>query len=237
MAPAYVPYCGSPPTPVELAGRWNMDPLLLALLAVAFFLCWRANCRRVPLMGGFAVLLLLYVSPLCALGSALFSMRAAHHVVLTGVAAPLLALALPRGGRSLTLLTLAHALIFWAWHIPQAYAFALASVPAYWLMQSTLFLSALALWRAVLSAPAPAATASLLATMVQMGLLGALLTFAGTPVYAWHIATTQSWGLSPLEDQQLAGLVMWVPGAALYLAASLWIAGAWLNQRQGAMAR
>jgi len=55
-----------------------------------------------------------------------------------------------------------------------------------------------------------------------MGLLGALITFAGTPLYAPHAVSTLAWGLTPLEDQQLAGLVMWAPAAALYLAAALW---------------
>jgi hypothetical protein len=64
--------------------------------------------------------------------------------------------------------------------------------------------------------------------MVQMGLLGALITFAANPLYAPHFATTLPWGLDPLEDQQLAGLIMWAPAAAIYLAAALFIAGRWL---------
>jgi len=70
--------------------------------------------------------------------------------------------------------------------------------------------------------PVPGVAALLIST-VQMGLLGALITFAGAPIYAPHLLTTLAWGMSPLEDQQLAGLVMWVPSAALYLAAAIWI--------------
>jgi putative membrane protein len=51
---------------------------------------------------------------------------------------------------------------------------------------------------------------------VQTGLLGALLTFAGRPLYAAHISTTASWGLTPLEDQQLAGLIMWIPASLIH---------------------
>ena len=57
--------------------------------------------------------------------------------------------------------------------------------------------------------------------MVQMGVLGALITFASRPLYAPHWSTTAPWGLAPLEDQQLAGLVMWAPAAAIYLLAAL----------------
>ena len=55
----------------------------------------------------------------------------------------------------------------------------------------------------------------------EMGLLGALLTFSQNAIYAPHALTTAAWGLSPLEDQQLAGLIMWAPGALAYLAAAL----------------
>ncbi len=57
-----------------------------------------------------------------------------------------------------------------------------------------------------------------------MGFLGALLTFAGRPLYASHLSTTVAFGMGPLADQQLAGLVMWVPGMAPYAAAAAWIA-------------
>jgi putative membrane protein len=56
---------------------------------------------------------------------------------------------------------------------------------------------------------------------MQMGLLGAVLTFAGHPLFLWHLTTTQVWGLSPLRDQQLGGTLMWVPGIALFLFAAL----------------
>ena len=69
----------------------------------------------------------------------------------------------------------------------------------------------------------------LVLAMVAMGLLGALLTFTGQPVYAPHLLTTAAWGLSPLEDQQAAGLIMWAPAAAVYLAAALWVLGRWIG--------
>jgi putative membrane protein len=60
-------------------------------------------------------------------------------------------------------------------------------------------------------------------------LLGALLTFADRAVYAPHLLTTGAWGLSPLEDQQAAGLIMWAPAAAVYLAAALLVLGRWIG--------
>ena len=231
-----VPYCGEAPLPQDLAARWNFDPLPIALVLAALFAARLLGARAVPLLAGGAVILVLFVSPLCALSSSLFSVRVAHHLTLTAVAAPLLAAALPGRGGGLALWTAVHALVFWGWHAPPAYAFALASDAAYWTMQASLLASALMLWRAIGHAPLPSAVAALLATMVQMGLLGALLTFSATPLYAWHAATTQAWGFSPLEDQQLAGLVMWVPGAGLYLAAALRCASRWLGARERPLA-
>jgi putative membrane protein len=61
----------------------------------------------------------------------------------------------------------------------------------------------------------------LLFTTLQMGLLGALLTFAPEPVFAPHLFTTEAWGLSSLEDQQLGGAIMWIVGSGIYLVAAL----------------
>ena len=218
-----IPYCGSAPLPVDIWTRWNPDPLAIALV-ISLFLIGRAlRAQPLPLAAGCAILLLLFVSPFCALSSALFSARAAHHILLTAIAAPLLAMALPAVRGRPAAWACVHALIFWLWHAPVAYTFALASDGAYWLMELTLLASAIGLWRSVLAATAPIGVAVLLATMVQMGLLGALL---------WHWITTQPWGLSPVEDQQLAGLLMWIVGGAIYLVAALRLAGNWLTERQ-----
>ena len=222
-----VPYCGIAPTPSELWTRWNLDPALLALMA-AVAICWallsNANRREHSMFAaGFVFLLLAFVSPLCALSSALFSARAAHHLVIVAAAAPLLALALPsRAHRiSLGLSTAIHALVFWLWHVPPVYAWALSSDFAYWLMQATLLGSALAFWGAALGGRAPSVAVALMAMIAQMGMLGALITFAPQPLYTPHLGVTWPFGLSALEDQQIAGLLMWVISVPIYLGAGL----------------
>jgi putative membrane protein len=65
--------------------------------------------------------------------------------------------------------------------------------------------------------------------MVQMGMLGALLVFAEAPVYAPHALTTAAWGLTQLQDQQLAGLTMWAPAAGIYLVAALVLVARWIG--------
>ena len=109
----------------------------------------------------------------------------------------------------------------WVWHAPIPYDWALASVPVYWLMELSLFLSAFAMWQRIFAARAGPALSALLGSIVQMGMLGALLTFAARPLYEPHVTTTLPFGLTPLGDQQLAGLLMWVPAALPYLAVAL----------------
>ena len=77
-------------------------------------------------------------------------------------------------------------------------------------------------WTAIL-APAGAGIGVLVlfGLSVQSGLLGALMTFAREPWYPTYAGRTEAWGLSPLADQQLAGVIMWVPGGGAYLVAAL----------------
>lgn len=226
----WIPYCG--PAPAAGEWRWNLDPVVvLALVCIAALIVWRrGGSARACGLAAVAVLAVIFVSPLCALSSALFSARTVHHVLLAALAAPLLAWTAPRPRTgSLTLATAVQALVFWGWHAPAAYEAALSNDLTYWLMQASLLGSAVWFWMGVRRASAPSAVGHLLVAMVAMGLLGALLTFANQPLYAPHLFTTSAWGLTPLEDQQAAGLIMWAPAAAIYLAAALIILGRWIG--------
>lgn len=230
----WTPYCGAGPTPAELWSRWNLDPVGLALLALMAGLLLTTSKDRHGLAGG-AVLVLaaIFISPLCALSSALFAARTVHHVLLVAAAAPLIAWALPRPARrpSLAAWTSGFVVVFWAWHAPDAYGAAMSNDLVYALMQASLLTTATGAWRAVRAARAGGAVVALLATTVLMGLLGALLTFAPRALYAPHALTTTAWGLTPLEDQQIAGLIMWIPAAGVYLASALSILAGVLRPR------
>ena len=201
---------------------------------------------------GWSVLALALISPLCSLSVALFAARVGQHMALTLVAAPLIVLGRPvhvmaelfpaysdavlraASARPLGRASLSFALftgLLWLWHAPGPYAATFSSAVLYWTMHVTLIGSALMLWRVLLdtsSAGALRGLACSFASTMQMSLLGALLTFASRPVYAPHLATTWPWGLSPLDDQQLGGLIMWVPGCTVLPAAGVFCAGVWL---------
>lgn len=229
-------YCGPAPVPEELWLRWNLDPVVLAALALLALLVARNSKVGAAAV---AVLVLAFVSPLCALSSALFSARVVHHVLLVAVAAPLLALARPakRSGNAALAFAVSTA-ILWLWHLPVAYDLALGHVGIYWVMQLSLLASAVWFWRAVFAqARAPVEAMSLVvAGFAQMGMLGAILTFAPDPLYAAHAAAPINWGLTPLADQQLGGLLMWVPAGLPYAVAGVLVARRCWAELQGGRA-
>jgi len=218
-------YCGVAPGPDGWATRWNFDPVLLVVLGLVVVACLRLHgSRRHAGLAAVAAALVAFVSPLCALSVALFSARAVHHLVVVAVVAPLLAVAWPprRGGIAAALPV--STVLLWAWHVPALYDAALANVAIYWAMQATLLAGFWWFWGAIRRASPAEAVAGIAGGAVQMGFLGALLTFATRPLYESHLVTTVPFGIGPLVDQQLAGLVMWVPGMAPYAVAAAWIA-------------
>jgi putative membrane protein len=214
----YIPFCGLPPAPAELASRWTLDPALLAGLAAALALGLRRADNRRRLAAGWTLAAFLFVTPLCALSMALFSARVAQHLALTLVAAPLIAAALPRLALPPLATAAAFAALFWVWHAPGPYAATLASDGVYWAMHLSLFGGALALWSSVIAAREPAPFAAFLAlagTAGQMSLFAALLVLSPAPWHVWHTEGAALWGLTALGDQALAGAMMWIFGAGL----------------------
>lgn len=137
--------------------------------------------------------------------------------------------------------TCVHALALWIWHAPALFDAALESRALHVLQHVAFFASALAFWWAMFGGaarvPQAVALACLFATMLHTGALGALLTFA--PAALYEHANPGVFGLSPLEDQQLGGLVMWVPGGLSYVIVGLMIVASWLREprRRGVAAR
>jgi putative membrane protein len=75
-----------------------------------------------------------------------------------------------------------------------------------------------------------AAVLYLFTTSVHSGALGALITVAGSVWYPSYVGLTSSWGVTPLEDQQLGGLIMWIPAGLVYLIAGLALFAGWLRE-------
>jgi putative membrane protein len=232
---AFSPYCGAPPSPQTWLARWNLDPILIAVLLaglVAYLaLVQTERWRKAAFVGGWALGALAVISPLCALSVSLFCARTFQHMWLASVVAPLIALGRPqlmlrrlssrpasRIGHRPVLAAAAFAGALWFWQAPAAYAATFQSDAVYWAMHLTTFAAAVWLWSGLLDDPHGALGRFALATLIttcHMGLLGALITFAGRPLYAPHFGTTYAWGFTPLADQQLGGVVMWIPAGLL----------------------
>ena len=69
-------------------------------------------------------------------------------------------------------------------------------------------------------------------TSLHSSALGALITFAHQIWYPTYAETAGAWGLSPLEDQQLGGLIMWVPAALVYITAGLVLVAGWIRESE-----
>jgi putative membrane protein len=219
----------------------------------------RLSAREIALFcSGWAIATLALVSPLCPLSVSLFSARATQHVILTLLAAPLVVAGRPLdafvaacfAGQPAGVWTqrvsaypmraaAAFAVLLWIWHSPAAYAATFASTALYWTMHVTLFGSACWLWSTLLRRET-ALVGGLLASIassVQMGLLGALITLSPRPFYAPHFLTTDAWGFTPLQDQQLGGVVMWVPGCTVFLIVAMIALGRCLSRGRPAAVR
>jgi putative membrane protein len=225
------PYCGNAPPPQLLMSDWNVDPYLLFAISLVAALTWlpaRRDNRIRQWLIAILLLVVAFVSPLCALSSALFSARAVHHFVLISLAAPFIWRFIFSRETFLDRVPLIsifvfHTTMLWLWHLPVPYAWALSGNAPYWIMEVPLVLSAVWLWREILDVRRPAGGAVVVsfATLLQMTALGAFLTFASHPLFSPHFLTSQAYGLSPLEDQQLAGLLMWIPASLPFAAAFL----------------
>ncbi|MDQ1899528.1 cytochrome c oxidase assembly protein [Paracoccus sp. WLY502] len=225
------PYCGPGVAPGDLWTAWNIDPPVLIGLAVLAWMLWRHGAGRA---GGVAVIALAiaFVSPLCALTVALFSARAAHHLLLAGVAAPALAWAWPLARRLPAQAGAAGmAAAMAAWHLPAVYDAIWRSDAVYWAMQAALLLPAWAFWSVVLTGSRSEALGYqvlshsflTLGLAGVMGFLGAILTFAPGVLYLQHVDGAAMWGLGAIDDQRLAGLILWAPGFLPMAALAGWM--------------
>jgi len=200
---------------------------------------------------GWLLLAAALVSPLHWLGERLFTAHMIEHEVIMAAAAPLLALARPLGaflwalppawrpgagriarGAMLGPLaaTVLHGAVIWLWHIPSVFDLTLVSTALHRLQHLSFLLSALAFWWALFRrCERGAAVLHLFATATHTGVLGALMVMAPRVLYLRQTADALDFGLTPLEDQQLAGLVMWVPAGTVYAGAALLFAALWVK--------
>jgi cytochrome c oxidase assembly factor CtaG len=123
------------------------------------------------------------------------------------------------------------------WHLPALYQATLRSDAVHAAQHASFLGTGLLFWWAMLAgrrAARGAAVAWLFGAFMVTGGLGAALTLAGTLWYPDYAATTAPWGLMPLDDQRVGGMIMWVPGGVSYLLAALRLVAGWLREPERA---
>jgi putative membrane protein len=189
-------------------------------------------------------------SPLHGWSETLFAAHMSQHLLLMIVAAPLIVLGRPSApmiaalpgalGKQVSRVIagirrraplLLHPVsiwalntfVLWAWHVPALYDLALENTFVHGLEHATFLGSSLLLWGAVVGERPIGEGPSVLllfATGLQSAALGALLALATTVLYSTHVVAAPTAGVNPLADQQLAGVIMWIPPGILYLSIS-----------------
>ncbi len=129
---------------------------------------------------------------------------------------------------------LLHAAALWLWHIPYLYQATIESDFIHALQHLSFFLSGILFWSAVFGAGRSTMTYGLgvlyvFGAAASCSALGALLTFSSVVWYPIYSDRTQLWKLTPLQDQQLGGLLMWVPSGVVFILIGMWLFARWLN--------
>jgi len=131
---------------------------------------------------------------------------------------------------------LVSALALWVWHIPWLFDQTLRSDWIHAAQHTTFLVTALTFWWPVLNrTPALSHGAALVyvfTTILHTSVLGALLTFAPRAWYSSYVVTAPAWHLTALEDQQIGGLIMWIPAGTLLLIVALALLVKWMNESQ-----
>lgn len=185
----------------------------------------------------------------------LFHIHMVQHLMLTQVMAPLLVVGLPAFAirpllkpkaiqavaRFLSrppVAFLLYTVSFTAWHVQPAYDLMMRNHNVHILTHLQFMVTAVIMWWPIFS-PLPEYRMSSPGQMLYLFLIGvpmmavaALITLAEVVLYPWYAASPRVWGLSPLDDQRLGGLIMWVPGGLFYWAAMSCVFLTWVRRER-----
>jgi putative membrane protein len=133
--------------------------------------------------------------------------------------------------------TIVHGLALWIWHLPSLYQATLRSEFIHAMQHTSFILTAALFWTSLIHGRYGrigygVGVAYVFITGIHSGALGALLTFAPALVYPIYGPITRQWGLDALEDQQLAGLIMWVPAGIILVVLGMALFASWLHEAE-----
>lgn len=216
---------------------------------------WQMACFA----GGWLVLVIALDSPLHEWAEQLFSAHMAQHELLMMVAAPLMVLGRPliaflwvlpirwrvRIGRARVwhvlsgpiVATVLHALALWIWHLPSLYQATIHNEAIHAAQHLSFFLTAAIFWWALIHGRYGrmgygVAVTYVFFTAAHSGILGALIALSPTVIYPIYQSTTARWGIDPIDDQQLAGILMWIPAGVVFTIVGVALFAGWLREAE-----
>ena len=132
---------------------------------------------------------------------------------------------------------LLHGIALWVWHIPSWYEATLRSEVIHTLQHTSFLGTATLFWWTLIHGRYGRmgygmAVVYTFVTAIHSGALGALIAFSPNVWYPIYIETTSKWGLNPLEDQQLAGFLMWIPAGVILSILGVALFAAWLGEAE-----
>jgi putative membrane protein len=133
--------------------------------------------------------------------------------------------------------------VVWFWHAAAPYDATLDNQLLHVLEHASFLVTAVLFWQVVVGVRGAARVSGglgvllVFAMAMQSVFLSVLLTFARTPWYSGYAATTAPWGLDPLTDQRLAGVIMWIPAGVIYLVVALALLVTWIRATEREMSR
>jgi len=229
---------------------WDFEPSVVigcAALAIGYLAFTRGQARNAwYFLGGVLVLLLDLVSPIDLLGDQyLFSAHIVQHFVLAMVVPPLLIAGMP----PVRLLSVQPALAWLLgvgtmvfWHIPALFNAALANDALHITQHLSFLVTGTIFWWTLRRLSPLTAISYLFSACLTCSVLGAAITFGRPGLYPAYLnpedhlgllpLIRDRWGLDPKTDQQLGGLLMWVPGCFVYLSAILITVGRWYGMKE-----
>ncbi|MEP6672580.1 MAG: cytochrome c oxidase assembly protein [Chthoniobacter sp.] len=243
-----------------LHSAWTWNPVVLIPCVVAlaaYFAVFRDHRRWGWFVAALGVLLLTLLSPLNALADGyLFSAHMAQHILLLLIVPALLLLCLPRSvSLAVRPRVLGHPLVgwfagvgaMWFWHAPVLCNAAVSSRPVHALQIISLLVLGCVFWRQILAPreserlSPPGAVLYLFSACVTCSILGIIITFSPVTVCSIYsmpppdtlgisLMIRGSWGMTPERDQQIGGLLMWVPMCFVYLAAIFAQIARWFSE-------
>lgn len=201
--------------------------------------------QKLAFAAGLAVIALVLLPPVSSGAEQLFAFHMVQHLLLIALAAPLLAASRAfdglQGNVLVSALTqpvtawIAFVGVFLFWHWPAAFQWAAEAEASRLLEHASILAGALLFWSVALSSKGQewlsygARALYVMTAAVATDLPGVIMVFSPRAISVMPGENAAHWGLTPLQDQQVAGMLMWVPANLIFFGIATWLFALWIS--------